>query len=58
MSKDEIIELFAQEQHMSLKEARASATPYELFDSWLRYEGIFGYTDRIMEVLKECYQEE
>lgn len=58
MTKEQIIELFAEEQHMALEEARASATPYELFNSWLTYEGIIGYTDKILAVLHECFQKE
>lgn len=58
MTKDQIIELFAEEQHMTLEEARVCATPHELFDRWLTYEGIIGYTDEILAVLHECFQEE
>lgn len=29
-------------------------TPYELFDKWLRYEGIIGYTDEIIASLSNA----
>ena len=29
-------------------------TPTELFDAWLTWEGIIGYTYEIIEALKDC----
>lgn len=31
-------------------------TNRELFDSWLEYEGIIHYTDRIIEAYRKCFQ--
>lgn len=30
-----------------------TATPHELFDMWLDYEGVLGYTDQIIKALRE-----
>lgn len=35
----------------SLEEARGVYTPRELLNIWLRYEGIIGYTDTILNVM-------
>lgn len=55
MFKNEVIKLFAEDQNLSFDEAKAVATPYELFDTYLRYEGIIGYTDAIITTFRECF---
>ena len=57
MFKLEVIKLFAEEHNLSFDEAKAIATPYELFDTYLRYEGIIGYTDAIITTFRECFLE-
>jgi hypothetical protein len=37
--------------YSSLEEARPNYSPRELLDIWLRYEGIIGYTDTILNVM-------
>lgn len=55
MFKLEIIKLFAEEHGMTFDEARSVATPWELFDTYLRYEGIIGYTNQIITTFRECF---
>lgn len=55
MFKNEVIKLFAEDQNLSFDKAKAVATPYELFDTYLRYEGIIGYTDAIITTFRECF---
>lgn len=31
-------------------------TKYELFDAFLRYEGIIGYTDKIISAFRICWE--
>lgn len=31
-------------------------TKYELFDAFLKYEGIQGYTDKIISAFRICYE--
>lgn len=38
--------------YTTLEEAKQNYTEFEIFDCWLRYEGIHGYTNRILEILK------
>ena len=57
MFKLEVISLFAEDHNMSFDEAKAVATPWELFDTYLRYEGIIGYTDQIITTFRECFLE-
>lgn len=37
--------------YSSLEEARSHYSPRELLDIWLRYEGIIGYTDTILNIM-------
>ena len=53
--KLELYQLFAEENHMTIKEAKEVATPYELFNTFLEYEGIIGYTDKIITTFRECF---
>lgn len=39
------------EDFTTLEEAQKTYTNTEIFDSWLRYEGIAGYTYKIMEAM-------
>lgn len=55
MFKLEVIKLFAEDHGITFDEAKAVATPYELFDTYLRYEGIIGYTDAIITTFRECF---
>lgn len=55
MFKLEVIKLFAEENNMDFATANAVATPWELFDTYLRYEGIIGYTDAIITTFRECF---
>lgn len=34
-------------------EGLSTMTPTELFDAWMDYEGIIGYTDTIIQMLRE-----
>ena len=48
--KDRLIRLWHGEyDHEGLE----SMTPLELFDAWLTYEGILGYTENIIQALRE-----
>ena len=38
--------------YTTLEEIKQKYTEYEILDCWLMYEGIHGYTDRILEILK------
>ena len=40
----------------TLDEARKVYSTYELMDAWLRYEGIQGYTRRIIESMEVLQQ--
>ena len=55
MFKLELYQLFAEENHLTIKEAKEVATPYELFNTFLEYEGIIGYTDKIITTFRECF---
>jgi hypothetical protein len=33
-------------------------TPEEMFDAWLKYEGIIGFTDQILNLHKLLFEEE
>lgn len=35
----------------TLEEMKQNHTEFEILDSWLRYEGILGYTNMILEIL-------
>ena len=39
------------EEFKTIEEAKEVYTNKEILDSWLRYEGILGYTNKIMEVV-------
>lgn len=56
MFKNEVLRIFAEENHMTIDEAKRTATPYELFNTFLEYEGIIGYTDKIITTFRECYE--
>ena len=55
MFKNEVIRLFAEDHGLTLSEAMKVATPWELFDTYLRYEGIIGYTDQIITTFREIF---
>lgn len=55
MFKMEIVKLFAENHNITFDEANAVATPWELFDTYLRYEGIIGYTNQIITTFRECF---
>lgn len=57
MFKLEIIKLYAEDHNMDFNTAKEVATPYELFDTYLRYEGFIGYTDAIITAFRECFLE-
>ena len=38
--------------YTTLEEIKQKYTEFEILDCWLMYEGIHGYTDRILEILK------
>lgn len=38
--------------YTTLEEVKQKYTEYEILDCWLMYEGIHGYTNRILEILK------
>ena len=38
------------------KHEKGFITNYELFEAWLEYEGIYGYTNRIIEAYRKCFQ--
>ena len=38
--------------YISLEEIKQKHTEFEILDCWLRYEGLHGYTNRILEILK------
>ena len=57
MFKLEIIKLYAEDHNMDFSTAKEVATPYELFDTYLRYEGFIGYTDAIITAFRECFLE-
>ena len=38
--------------YTTLEEIKQKYTEYEILDCWLMYEGIHGYTNRILEILK------
>lgn len=39
------------EEFKTIEEVKEVYTNKEILDSWLRYEGILGYTNKIMEVV-------
>lgn len=40
------------ESYQTIADALKMHSAHSILDIWLRYEGIFGYTDSILEVLK------
>lgn len=38
--------------YTTLEEIKQKYTEFEILDCWLMYEGIHGYTNRILEILK------
>lgn len=39
--------------YTTLEEIKQKYTEFEILDCWLMYEGIHGYTDRILEILRK-----
>ena len=40
------------ESYNTISEAKKLHSPRELLDIWLHYEGIYGYTDQILNVME------
>ena len=38
--------------YITLEEIKQKYTEFEILDYWLMYEGIYGYTNRILKILK------
>ncbi|HWP52206.1 MAG TPA: hypothetical protein VN626_10970 [Clostridia bacterium] len=49
----EIINENSGENFSSIEEAREQYSALELLDSWLNYEGIIGYTDKLLAVMDD-----
>lgn len=47
----EAVNEMERQAYSSLEEARRDYSPRELLDVWLRYEGIIGYTDMLLNVM-------
>lgn len=55
MTREEVEEYLVQEAEYSL-EAVLLMTNDEMFDAWLRYEGIIGYTLKILNMIEAIYE--
>lgn len=55
MTKQELIEHLCDETERTPKEVEAM-TPYEMVDAWLRWNGIIGYTDDIIDMVFAAYK--
>ena len=51
MNKEELKDYLIEEAEMSQAEVE-DMTAFELIDSWLKYNGIIGYTGEILEVVQ------
>lgn len=52
---------YGQQHHMHQSEVKLEydaglITKYELFDAYLKYQGIIGYTDKIITAFRICYE--
>lgn len=53
--REQLIEIFNymnETNYTTLEEIKQKYTEFEILDCWLMYEGIHGYTNRILEILK------
>lgn len=57
MTKDDIIATLIDDAEYDEQEVM-NMTPYELIDKWLKWEGIIGYTEDILEAVSEVYDVE
>lgn len=55
--QDKIVEAFNESygcHYEDFEEIKNEYSATEILDTWLRYEGILGYTSHIVDVLAEC----
>ena len=55
--REKIIEAFNEtygNRYKSFEEIKSEYEVTEILDTWLRYEGIIGYTRNIIDLLGEC----
>lgn len=57
MSKEELKNYLVEEAEYSIDEVN-EMTDFELVDNWLAWQGILGWTEDIIEVIKAAYDVE
>lgn len=60
MLRYDILRTYAEMNNMTIKEAmiwyqKGAITSYELFEAFLNYEGIMGYTQKIVTAFRICW---
>lgn len=55
MTNEELRDYLVTEANWDVEDAE-NLSSYELVDAWLKYRGIRGYTDQILEVVAAAYE--